>query len=446
MRARPFGWFRLAWQELLLAVGSTPDATQSTLTADAGTMTANGTDNITFTYTPKDASGNTLTTQAWTATVERVLLSQAEAIVTAAPGTIADDGVEASTVSIYVEDADGHPAPNVAVTLSATGTGNTVTNPAARTGAAGTTTGSLVSTVAATKVVSAAFNGLTATDTASVVVSGTGPSLVFESNWSNSTGDLEAAVTDGGLWTRFGPALTDRMGVVTAASVDADTGDLAAYAGNVFRARTRDINYTQIMVEDVVPASTDHYIRYYTRNDAARRSDHGSCHNNLRSGSDEFQIQADGRYGGADDTVLTWNHGIQLDYSTYGWPNHRWMSPNLDKGVWYRIELYIEYNPLDGTQWRAWPRIYSLAGALLHDAADYVNSTPTAGLDAYYDVGGVDRWNTLGYGNGVSTAAARHIGIGLEGAADAAGYDPVTPAYTYWAAFAVSTSGWVGAY
>lgn len=174
MRARPFGWFRLAWQELLLAVGETPDATQSTLTGDAGTFTANGTDNITFTYTPADESGTTLTNQAWTATVERVLLSAGNSTVSPSPATIANDGVESVDLTVYVEDADGYPAPNVAVTLASTGTGNTITQPASRTNAAGVATGSMVSTVAEAKTITATVNGLAITDTATVTVSGTG--------------------------------------------------------------------------------------------------------------------------------------------------------------------------------------------------------------------------------------------------------------------------------
>lgn len=159
-------------RKTLLLGGSTPDATQSTLTADAGTMTANGTDNITYTYTPKDSGGATLTTQAWTATVARVLLSAGNSTVTLSTSTIADDGVESCNIAVYVEDADGNPAPNVAVVIAVSGAGNTVTQPASRTNAFGVATGSVVSTTAAAKTVSATINSLAVTQTQTLTVSG----------------------------------------------------------------------------------------------------------------------------------------------------------------------------------------------------------------------------------------------------------------------------------
>ena len=164
---------------------ATPSVSQSTLTADAATFTGNGTDNITDTYTPKDAAGVTLTGQAWTAVVERVLLSAGNSTVGAAPGSIANDGVASSTISVYVEDADGYPAPNVVVTLAATGTGNTLTQPASPTNASGIATGSIVSTSAETKTVSATVNGLAVTATASVIV--TGGAIAHPNEPSNMT-------------------------------------------------------------------------------------------------------------------------------------------------------------------------------------------------------------------------------------------------------------------
>ncbi len=64
-----------------------------------------------------------------------------------------------STIRVTVRDEEGVPVPNAVVTLSATGSGNTLTQPSAPTGADGVAVGTLSSTVAGTKDVIAVVNG-----------------------------------------------------------------------------------------------------------------------------------------------------------------------------------------------------------------------------------------------------------------------------------------------
>jgi|GEM_PF-3548918 len=94
--------------------------------------------------------------------------------VTAAPASItASSGPNAitSTITVTARDAFENPIPGLAVTLSATGNGNTLTQPAQPTGSDGATTGRLSSTLPGDKVVSAEVAGTAITQTATVKVS-----------------------------------------------------------------------------------------------------------------------------------------------------------------------------------------------------------------------------------------------------------------------------------
>jgi Big-like domain-containing protein len=71
-------------------------------------------------------------------------------------GAIAD-GVDAVRIRVLIRDNLGRPAPGVTVQLDATGIFNTLTQPAAPTGADGVTTGTLSTTTAEPKIISASI-------------------------------------------------------------------------------------------------------------------------------------------------------------------------------------------------------------------------------------------------------------------------------------------------
>jgi protocatechuate 3,4-dioxygenase beta subunit len=98
-------------------------------------------------------------------------VSGAQSTIIAAPATVLKG--QASTVTVTAKDGNGNPVAGAFVTLAATGTGNTLTQPAAYTDANGVATGTLSSTVTESKTVSATVNGLALTQTASVVVTAT---------------------------------------------------------------------------------------------------------------------------------------------------------------------------------------------------------------------------------------------------------------------------------
>jgi hypothetical protein len=75
-----------------------------------------------------------------------------------------------ATITVTAKDASGNPVSGATVVLSASGTGNTLTQPAGPTNQAGVAIGTLSSSVAGTKTVSATANGTAITQTATVQV------------------------------------------------------------------------------------------------------------------------------------------------------------------------------------------------------------------------------------------------------------------------------------
>jgi adhesin/invasin len=96
--------------------------------------------------------------------------SAGKSTVSADPTSI-QAGSGLSTITVTVLDGNGSPVSGASVTLQASGSGNTLTQPSGVTGADGVATGTLASTVPGTKVVTATVNGsITVNQTAQVTV------------------------------------------------------------------------------------------------------------------------------------------------------------------------------------------------------------------------------------------------------------------------------------
>ncbi len=93
--------------------------------------------------------------------------STATSTVVAAPATQTADGTAVSTITVTLKDSFDNPVAGQTVTLEATGTGNTIVQPAAATDAAGVATGTIASTKAEQKTVTAKV-GTTTVKTATV--------------------------------------------------------------------------------------------------------------------------------------------------------------------------------------------------------------------------------------------------------------------------------------
>src|SRR5207253_9520618 len=107
-------------------------------------------------------------TQTATVVVQASTVSGAQSSVAATSPIAAGSGT--STITVTARDALGNPVAGATVVLAATGTGNTLTQPATTTNTSGVTTGTLSSTVAESKTVSATINGVAVAQTATVVV------------------------------------------------------------------------------------------------------------------------------------------------------------------------------------------------------------------------------------------------------------------------------------
>jgi len=102
--------------------------------------------------------------------------------------------------------------------------------------------------------------------------------------------------------------------------------------------------------------------------------------------------------------------------------------------VWYRFEWHMEY--ITATTYRVHPRIYNMAGTLLHDEDSYLQSDAALDsgltLKAFYDAP-----NSFGFSD---VNLATRVGIGNEGASG----NPADGDYWYHAEYALSLTGWIG--
>jgi adhesin/invasin len=102
--------------------------------------------------------------------------------VSASPAAItASSGSSRSTITVTARDAFDNPVPGATVTLSATGEGNALTQPAQPTKSDGTTTGALSAAVPGDHVVSATIGGTPIAETVTVTVSAGTPSAARSS-------------------------------------------------------------------------------------------------------------------------------------------------------------------------------------------------------------------------------------------------------------------------
>ncbi|HEU5304370.1 MAG TPA: invasin domain 3-containing protein [Gemmatimonadales bacterium] len=138
-----------------------------------------GANTVAATLSGLDVSGSPV---VFTATATPGPVDAEKSQVSAAPATItASSGSSKSTITVTARDAFDNPIPGLTVTLSATGTGNTLTQPSDLTLSDGSTTGQLSATAPGEHVVSAMIAGTAVTETAAVAVSAGAPSAARSS-------------------------------------------------------------------------------------------------------------------------------------------------------------------------------------------------------------------------------------------------------------------------
>ncbi|HMA39250.1 MAG TPA: Ig-like domain-containing protein [Gemmatimonadales bacterium] len=214
----------------------------------------------------RDAAGKTTTSAGITLTIANGAASLST--VTASPDTLpAGDSV--STITVTVLDATGAPMPGVPVTLSATGSGNSIVQPGPS-GVDGATTGTLRSTVAGDKTVTAVAGGVALSQHPVVTVVAAAPDPVHSSvsasptsiavgssgstitvtvrdQFDNPVGGATvelAATGTGNIITQPGP--TNALGVTsgTLSSSEPETKTVSAKANTITLDQTASVTVT----------------------------------------------------------------------------------------------------------------------------------------------------------------------------------------------------------
>jgi hypothetical protein len=198
--------------------------------------------------------------------------SASESSVSAGPATVeASGGSSASTITVTARDASGDPVAGANVVLAATGSGNTVTQPADPTDASGVATGSVSSTAAGTKTISASISGVAITETADVtvtagpadgsqstvaasppsIVAGGGSSTVtvtvkdaFGNPVSGATVDLAATGSGNSLTQPSGTTSASGVATGTLSSTVAEAKTVSATAGGTPIVQTATVTVT----------------------------------------------------------------------------------------------------------------------------------------------------------------------------------------------------------
>ena len=161
-------------------------------------------------------SGSTAAAQSEGGADTTVSASQSE--VTASPSTILNDGSTTSTITVTLRNASGVPLSGKTITLSSTGSNNTIVQPGTTDGN-GEATGTIATTTAESKTITAVSESITVTDTATVTASVLGEfSPMFLADWGTAGGNGATALTDGGVFDQVSPDYTQNGTVIAAPS------------------------------------------------------------------------------------------------------------------------------------------------------------------------------------------------------------------------------------
>ncbi|HEX4561108.1 MAG TPA: Ig-like domain-containing protein, partial [Gemmatimonadales bacterium] len=175
--------------------------TGNTITQPAGATDSTGLATGSFTSTKAESKtvsvtvGGVLLNQTAAVTVNPAPISASHSLLSAAPASIAAGG-GISVITATARDAFNNPIAGLTVTLAATGSGNTVTEPPSPTDASGAASGALSSTATGAKIISATIGGVGVTQTDTVtVISGGATHLVFSVEPTTATAGVGIAPT-----------------------------------------------------------------------------------------------------------------------------------------------------------------------------------------------------------------------------------------------------------
>lgn len=303
-----------------------------------------------------------------------------------------------STVSLTatVRDQNGNtmssPAPswtssNTAVaTVSSNGT------------VSGVSSGSATITASAGgRSASAAITVTSSTPTPTPTPPPSGENVLFSSNWSAGTGDTDFATSDGNTWPYLVCPDFARRPVLRVVQ-----GSNAGWTAtpNVLQVTNRgSSNCGQLETRSDIPQGRDYFVRMYIR---VEDEDQIGFHSVAINCCGDIQASAWAIFnptaGVSYDPVMF----LETPGSTSWIPTSK-----IQMRRWYRFEWHVDFVSNNSTRARIWPRIYDMAGNLVHDASSYRNTDTGQTLKQFYDGGGVHTFT--------NTDLARRFAVGYEG-------------------------------
>jgi hypothetical protein len=230
------------------------------------------------------------------------------------------------------------------------------------------------------------------------------PDVVFESDWSTDTGTSRRAVTDGGRWKDYWE-FNNGAPVQLLSVVPGGPG-----GHNALRVLQRGSvpGYAAFVQQDnIVPPSTDFYVRFYMRNDdTSSVGDHIVTVDPYLYGNLTYMRRLSG------------SKGWQFVISSYGcesiYPLAHWgPEMTLTLGAWYRFEYHVDF--VDRKHVQVHVRVYDARGTQILGDGDFRqqgwgsaiwNGRSDWTLASYY---------AAGHSFCVDPAALRKFGMGNNG-------------------------------
>jgi len=180
--------------------------------------------------------------------------------------------------------------------------------------------------------------------------------VVFESDWSTALGnDPVSALRDGGRWSWEADWGGGKIMSVVSGGPGGHNALRVVQRGELFAAF--------IGKNNLVPPSTDYYVRYYMRNDDTSPSgDHVVV--------PDYQAYPNLTYMRKYSSSTGWRFVISMYGCLFIYPiSHIGPAGELAHGVWYRIEYYVHF--VDATHIQVHVRVYDAAGTQVLGDADF---------------------------------------------------------------------------
>ena len=211
---------------------------------------------------------------------------------------------------------------------------------------------------AGTATITATSEGKSGSSAITVTVTTGG--IVFQSEWP-VLGTAAAAVSDGGKWGSYWE-FNNGTTVQLLSVVPGGPG-----GRNALQVIQRGPTYAAAVQQDnILPPSTDYYVRYYMRND------------DISSAGDHLAVA--GIYSWENLTYMRkysgttgWQFVIALYGCGYTYPIGFWgPSATLSLQTWYRFEYFVHF--VDATHVQIHPRVYDANGTQILGDADFLQT------------------------------------------------------------------------